>query len=681
MDERDWLQRGAAAVCVAACVLAAAAPVAAADDGVERPDEVVVHGRSADLPTEPTPLTAKLLKVAGTFGDPLKALAALPGVLQPSEGGGEPAVRGSSPDDNSFLVDGLPAGYVYHDFGNSIFNEDIVRDFGFAAAGFGARYGEASGALFDIGLRAPRHDPLATTVDVSMLRAGALLETRITDDQALYVSYRESLVHLLLDSAYGEEERVEDDISIDRYPRARDFQAKYSWDAGPHHNVSIVALGAADDAAVTFGARSEQALIDPGSSGAAATTTAFGSLGGSWVYRGGDLSVTTRVGRLSRSEAQALGDGNEFLDLDVDQWTAKSTVELPAGPRQYLAFGVERRQYTYDYAVRYRYRSCTAFSPDCETTLGELLESDREQDMVVTEAFVEDRWSPSATVDFTGGVRYSWNDYLESEHVEPRLGATWRYSPQWALNAAWGRYHQLPEIVQIVPVFGNPALEPLEAEHYVLGLTRDLANDWSVKAELYYKRLSELVVEAEAPTLYVNGAAGRARGIELMVMRESAGRWYGWATLSLARTERTNGLTSQTTRADTDTPVIANVVASYALTPIWNVGFRWQYRSGMPYTPIVGNEENPDYPGFYRPVYGDLNAARADAFHRLDVRFERPLRLGRGAGWFYVDILNAYARTNTGAVSYEPVLDSAEYRLVEEDGLPFLPSVGVKVKF
>jgi hypothetical protein len=101
----------------------------------------------------------------------------------------------------------------------------------------------------------------------------------------------------------------------------------------------------------------------------------------------------------------------------------------------------------------------------------------------------------------------------------------------------------------------------------------------------------------------------------------------------------------------------------------------------MPYTPIVANEENPEYAGYYRPVYGDLNAARADAFHRLDVRFERPLRLGRGTGWFYVDILNAYARTNTGAVNYEPVPDSAEYRLVEDEGLPFLPSVGVKVKF
>jgi hypothetical protein len=679
MDGRDLLTRFAAAVAV--CGLVAATRSAVAEEGAEAPDEVVVRGRSGD-PTEPTPLTEKLLKVAGTFGDPLKALAALPGVLQPGEGGGEPAVRGSSPDDNSFLVDGLPAGYVYHDFGNSIFNEDVVRDFGFAAAGFGARYGEASGALFDIGLRGPRNEPLATTIDVSMLRAGALVETRITDDQAIFVSFRESLVHLLLDSAYGEEERIEDDISIDRYPRARDFQAKYTLDAGPRHSLSVVAVGAEDDAAVTFGARSERALIDPGSSGAAATSTAFGSLGASWVYRSGDLRVTTRVGRLSESNYQARGGGSELVDLDADQWTAKSTVELPAGSRQRLAFGAERRQYTYDYAVLYRYRSCTAFSPDCETTLDKQpIQSDREQDIAVTEAFVEDRWSPSASVDLTGGLRYSRNAYLGTEHLEPRFAAAWRYSPQWTISAAWGRYHQLPEIVQIVPVFGNTALEPLEAEHYVLGFTRDLANAWSVKTELYYKALSELVVEVDAPTNYVNAATGDARGVEVMVMRESAGRWYGWATLSLARTERTNGLTGETARFDTDTPLIANVVASYELTPIWNVGFRWQYRSGMPYTPIIGNEENPAYAGFYRPLYGELNAARADAYHRLDLRFERPLRLGRGAGWFYVDIVNAYARTNTGAAGYEPVPDSAEYRLVEEEGLPFLPSVGVKLKF
>jgi len=641
---------------------------------------VVATGRRSDALTEPSPMTEKLIRLPGNLGDPLRAVSALPGVVQTSEGGGQPAVRGSSPDDNVFLVDGLPAGYVFHDLGNSIFNEDVVRDFGFSAAGFGARHGEASGALFDITLRAPRRDPLSTTLDLSLLRAGVLVESRITDKQAFYVSFRESLVHLLLDQAYGEEERLEDDIEIDRYPRARDFQAKYTWDSGSRHAVSVLALASRDDAAATFGARSDRALVDPGSRGAAATTTAFASAGASWIYRSGDLTVTTRLGRLTKHDDLARADGNEYVDLEVEQWTARSTAEWPVGARQRMALGVERSRQAFDYAVRLRYRACTAFSPDCDTTLGDLTEDDRREAIGATAVFFENRFSPLPRVELTGGLRYSGDDYLKSEFLEPRLAVAWSRSRRTEFRAAWGRYHQMPEIVQIVPVLGNPALRPFEAEHFVIGVRRSFTDDWWAKIELYEKRLEDLVVEVAEPVPYVNGAIGSARGIELMVMRENGQRWYGWGTLSISRTERRNDMTGRSARFDTDTPVIANIVLNYQLSPTWNFGLRWQYRSGLPYTPIAGNEENPDYPGFYRPVYGDLNAERAGAYHRLDLRFERPIRIARVEGLFYVDIVNAYGRRNTGAAGYEPVAGSSEYRLAEDEGLPFLPSVGIKLK-
>ncbi|HEX6995837.1 MAG TPA: TonB-dependent receptor [Gammaproteobacteria bacterium] len=670
------------ALCCAVCGYSVAASLAQAQPASAPPaidDEVVATGRRAEAPTEPTALTEKLVRLPGNFGDPLRAVAALPGVVQTSESG-RPAVRGSSPDDNAFLVDGLPAGYVFHELGDSIFNEDVVRDFGFTPAGFGARHGEASGALFDIALRAPRNEPLLATVDLSLLRAGALLESRITDNQAFYVSFREDLLHLLLDQAYGEEERLEDDVTIDRYPQARDLQAKYTWDSGARHAVSFLALASQDDAAATFGARSDRALLDPGSRGAAAATTAFASAGASWIYRSDDVTVTTRLGRLAKQDDLGRGGGNEHIDLELEQWTAKSTAEWPMGARQHMALGVEHSRVAYDYAVRMRYRACTAFSPNCDTTLGDLTEADGRQAIGTTAAFLESRFSLRPSIELTGGIRYSRDDYLESDFLEPRLAVVWRRSPRTELRAAWGRYHQLPEIVQIVPELGNPALRPFEAEHFVLGVKRTFADDWWLNIELYEKRLEDLVVETDAPIRYVNHATGHARGIELMVMRESGARWYGWGTLSVAETERRNGLTGRTAKFDTDTPVIANIVLNYQLTPTWNLGLRWQYRSGLPYTPIVGNEENPDYPGFYRPVYGDLNAERASAYHRLDVRLERPIRIARVEGLFYVDIVNAYGRRNTGAAGYEPVAGSSEYRLVEEEGLPFLPSVGVKLK-
>jgi hypothetical protein len=444
MDTTRLRRRARAAALGALCT--AASLGRAADDGAAAPrsDEVIAMGRRGDVPTEPTPLTQKLVKVAGTFGDPLKALAALPGVVQPSEGNGEPAVRGSAPEDNSFLIDGLPAAYVFHDFGNSIFNEDVVRDFGFAAAGFGAGYGGASGALFDIELRAPRNVPRETTLDLSMMRAGVLLESRITDDQAFYVSFRESLLHLLIDSAYDDEERHEDDVTIDGYPRARDLQAKYDWRAGPHHSVSLVAIGAHDDASLTLGAASEAALIDPGRRGSASTATDFASGGATWRYETGDLAVVTRVGRLSRADDRARGGGNEFVDVALDQWTAKSAATLPPWRGQRLTLGVERRAQEYDYAARFRYRSCTAFSPDCDTALGDVRESTRRQKIGLTEAFVEDTFNPSARLALTAGLRYSRDDYSGAAFTEPRLAGAWRYDARWTFHAAWAATTSCP---------------------------------------------------------------------------------------------------------------------------------------------------------------------------------------------------------------------------------------------
>ncbi len=81
------------------------------------------------------------------------------------------------------------------------------------------------------------------------------------------------------------------------------------------------------------------------------------------------------------------------------------------------------------------------------------------------------------------------------------------------------------------------------------------------------------------------------------------------------------------------------------------------------------------------PVYGKLNSVRAGAYHRLDLRAERPFKFSRVAGSYYVDIINAYARRNGGAVAYEPIAGTSEFRLEEEEGLPLIPSVGVKFVF
>ena len=92
----------------------------------------------------------------------------------------------------------MPVGYIFHLFGDSIFNENVVRDFSLHPAAFGSQYGNATGGVFDVQLRDPKNQDITTTVDDSLLKTGVMVEGGVNDDQAYYLSYRSSLIHLFL---------------------------------------------------------------------------------------------------------------------------------------------------------------------------------------------------------------------------------------------------------------------------------------------------------------------------------------------------------------------------------------------------------------------------------------------------------------------------------------------------
>jgi hypothetical protein len=652
-------------------------------------DRVIVTGeREVETPvTERTEQTEKLLKVPGSFGDALQTIYTLPGIVQSEEAGGAPAVRGSGPDDNAFLIDFLPAGYVFHDFGFSIFNENLLRDFGVKTAGFGSRYGKATGAIFDVALREPRQQPWEYTVDASFLRVGALAEGQITDSQSMYISARESMIHLLL-KLRADAIEEEEDISFETYPRARDFQAKYSWVINEQNRFSVLAIGAQDETAVRLGGESDIALIDPGVAGEVRLKTGFGSIAANWLYDDGINRLRTAAGYLDESRDLSSGNGAEYSNSDVARTTFKSHFDRVLG-RHLLGIGGEYQHSVFDYDLNFRFRSCTNFNPDCRVNRGPLVSAQDSTTIDTIEGFLEDRWQVVDSVAFTAGVHVAHNDYLDETFIEPRAAAEWQINPRWQVNASWGEYHQLPRVGQIIPVFGNPELESLSATHYVLGVKHKLGNDWSWSSDVYYKDLGDVVVDVTTGQQYLNAADGEAYGFELLINKNRdeqvrdtmMDRLYGWLSLSLSKTERRNMLNNTTAVFEYDTPIIANLVMNYRIARAWDVGLRWNFRSGLPYTPIVGNKPNPNFPGFFLPVYGELNSDRAAPYHRLDVRGEYELSMKKFKGSIYVDIINLYNRTNGGAVEYKPVAGTSDYTLEEEESLPLLPSIGVKISF
>ena len=149
-------------------------------------------------------------------------------------------------------------------------------------------------------------------------------------------------------------------------------------------------------------------------------------------------------------------------------------------------------------------------------------------------------------------------------------------------------------------------------------------------------------------------------------------RFFGWLAYTLSRSERRDG-NERYHLFDWDQTHILSALASYKLGRGWELGARFRYVTGKPYTPPTAAVFDSDA-GAYQPIDGAPSSARDDAFHRLDVRVEKTWTFSEWKLSAYVDVQNAYNRKNVEGRSY-----NFNYsRSGNATGLPLLPIVGIR---
>jgi hypothetical protein len=293
----------------------------------------------------------------------------------------------------------------------------------------------------------------------------------------------------------------------------------------------------------------------------------------------------------------------------------------------------------------------------------------------------------------TFGFNYSDDDYLGDGRIEPRI--KWEYAISSALSTyiSVGKYSQLPQLREMIDVLGNPDLATEKSDHYVWGIGQTFGDGWRWNTDLYYKAMTDVVISAEQDSSaenFSNGAEGSAYGVEFLVNRDISERWYGWASLSLSKTDRTNMTTGETVRFEYDKPVLFNLVGNRAVGDEWQIGFRWSYQSGGRYTPVVDLIPSSSDPDVLEPIYATLNSERYPDYQRLDFRAERTRVKEWGYWKFYIDAFNVYDHKNVESYEYAPngrnlippPQGFAQHiPVTEETGDGFFPSVGFEVQF
>lgn len=608
-----------------------------------------------------------LRKLAGSSGDPLRALQTLPGVVTVN-GSSAPAVRGSGPGDNAYYVDGLPVSKIFHYLGVSVFNADLIEDFNLYSAAFGPHYGDVTGAVIDVALREPRKDRLGGKVDVNVMGANFLVEGPRSDDQSFYFAARRSYVDLLV-------KQVEDKGVTIQVPNYWDYQGKYLWKLSDDNRLTFHLQGASDVLRLKVDSTAEAAQKQPVLAGDSSFSdmSSMQAVVLDTLLAGGSYN-TLSFEHVGNRSSNALGTAGT-LNLKQDNLLLRELVHFELSDGHELSLGSELAHATVDINADFINVNCTQFEPNCDLSSAPRQQLNETIDTNAWSVSAQDRLRVLPDLTLIGGVRHSKENYAHKSYTEPRVGAEWEWSRQTMFTAGWGRHNQYPTGGQWVRVFGNPELDHIRAEHSALGVKHKVDADWNWKAETYYKKLGNLVVSD--PTLnYINAASGKAYGLELLIKKEETDKLSGWFVLNLAKSQRRNDVTGEAFRFEYDQPINTTLVGTYKFSEKWSFGAKWNYHSGTPYTPVIGT--NGTYAdGRPVPVYAAVNSDTLPVYHRLDLRLDRNYVFDKWKFNTYFELNNVYQRKDIVGYSYNPTYTSREpvYSFV----LPF--SFGVQGEF
>ncbi len=644
---------------------------------------IEVSGKRNQANTEMTEVTKKLFNIPSISNDPLSSLFSMPGIVYSGGDDGEPAIRGSSPDDNGFYIDGMPADYIFHIFGDSIFNKNVIRDFSLYPAAFGSQFSNATGGVVDVQLRDPRNQDITTTIDASMLKTGIMVEGGVTDDQAFYFSYRRSLMHLFIEE--GEED---DGEKVTRTPTSDDYQGKYQWLIGDDQKLTFTITGASDVGALDISAESEEAQIDPDVIGEMSLNTKFDQQTLSWQDFGYDWgTIDLSFGHMVEKNLQKQGQG-QFLDLKTKRLNLRSMLNFERVGSHQFSLGADIQSSTSDYKYDFIPYFCTDHDADCESKKGERAQDSDQLKSMDIAAYLDATYYFNEDIQLGYGFRAEHNDYTKQTFVHPRAKLNWYVSDEFSINAKAGSYSRFPDIDKALNKIGNRGLKSPTAKHYSVGFVYQLNDIWHTSLDVYYKDLSDMALSLEqddprAQLRYSSDLSGEAKGVEWVINKNLSNGWYGWASLSWSSSTRTNDLTGVTTEYLLDTPLLANAVANYQYNENWDFGFRLTMRSGAKYTPIVGLRVNPDHPDHFQPVHGELNSKTLPTYYRLDLSANYKTQLWGLDSELNFAIINATGSKNVSGYSYSPRPDDSatSFQLDREVGMEIFPSIGFTVKF
>ena len=618
-----------------------AAPVTRASRALE----VVVQGERTRKPA-PGAVTItreQAQALPGTFGDPLRAVEALPGVIPIVSGLPSFFIRGAPPANVGFFIDGIDVPLLYHAFfGPSVANPAMIKSVEVHKGGGPVQFGRYAGPIVAAEIT-PLQKRWNGEGTIRTIDAGGIVEAPFGKCSHPEEGKGCSLGSVRVGGRYAYTGLVLSQLSDSKLDYW-DYQGNAAIDLGRRDTLSVLAFGAYDyfDA----GANSDQG----------GGKVRFHRLDLRWDH---DFSKSHL--RLGVTGGYDSTGGVESTTSSVRDRSLRARAELTSelSEQVLLRAGIDGRvdDYSLDTdPLLLNFADYSALFPArTESTLG---------------GYASVEWKPARRITVIPGVRADlyWQDALMKPAVDPRIFAAFELTDTLTLDESLTIGHQRANFVPQVPGAQVADLENglQEAIMWSSGIHWFLPSDFSIDAAVfrtaYLNALDPLggkrdfSIDRTVPRSNIDAA-----GFELRVKRALTRKLGGFVSYTLSRTWRSSG--DEESVSGFDRPHVLQLALAYDFGRGLTTGARGIFYSGVPEMNLQGT------PHF-------TTDRRGRPYFRADVRVAKRWKLGETSWWGLTgEVLNA---TSTSEVVR---LDCGQRCVQRVAGPVILPSIGVEAGF
>ncbi len=676
--------------------------------------------KTEESPTSLRTINAsEILRSPGGNRDISKVITNLPGVSSSPSFRNDIVIRGGAPNENRFFLDGVEIPNINHfaTQGSSggpvgILNVNFIREVDFYSGAFPANRGNALSSIMELKQIEGSDEEFSASFMLGSSDAGITINTPLSEKSSLLLSARRSYLQFLFKA-----------LQLPFLPTYNDIQLKYSFKPNTRNQLNLIGLAAIDN--FTLNPEANEGVDDPQKLAQNKYTLNNlpineqwnYTLGGTWRYflDNSNLFMVISRSHLNNTavkyEDYADLSSLKIIDYKSQEIENKSRIEYNFREKNIkFNVGLNLEDATY---INSTQRILTAG----DSIYSKLVDTDLHFIKYGAFAQLSNTYLVGRLVS-SFGFRVDGNSFTENTNTpnfSPRFSLSYKLTGKSYLNANLGRYYQLPAYTILGYGLGNnfynQDADYIKCEHAVLGLEYNPSNYSKITLETFYKQYDNYPFSIIDSNSLANLGGdfgvignedissisqGRSYGVEFLAQQKLSSSIYGImsVTFYLSEFENKNG---ELIPSAWDNRFIFNMTAGKKFKRNIELGLKFRYSGGAPYTPIdLATSSNVAIWNINQSGvlnYNKLNTERLKNFHGLDLRLDKKWYFNNWSLNAYIDVENLYnfKIQLPSEVGVDPEIgeeiyaaQNAEeyslYEIINESGT-VLPSIGLLIEF